>query len=59
MYDLLDIDLNNINNKNLQEVSVIHFVADILLAKFENDWTISFIPPDGEFDIIKYWMNCI
>lgn len=28
------------------------------MAKFENDRTISFIPPDGEFDLIKYRMNC-
>lgn len=28
------------------------------MAKFENDRTISFIPPDGEFDLIKYRMVC-
>ena len=28
------------------------------MAKFENDRTISFIPPDGEFDLINYRMNC-
>lgn len=28
------------------------------MAKFENDRTISFVPPDGEFDLIKYRMVC-
>src|SRR5690606_8993558 len=26
----------------------------VKLGKFDNDRTISFIPPDGEFDLMKY-----
>ena len=27
------------------------------LARFENDRTISFIPPDGEFELMSYRLN--
>ena len=29
----------------------------VRLARFENDRTISFIPPDGEFDLMTYRLN--
>ena len=29
----------------------------VRLARFENDRTISFIPPDGEFDLLTYRLN--
>ena len=28
-----------------------------ILARFENDRTISFIPPDGEFELMSYRLN--
>jgi hypothetical protein len=37
----------------------------VRLARFENDRTISFIPPDGSFDLMTYrlstqvFLNCI
>ena len=32
-------------------------VQCVRLARFENDRTISFIPPDGEFDLMTYRLN--
>lgn len=29
----------------------------VRLARFENDRTISFIPPDGEFELMSYRLN--
>ncbi|RYE83342.1 MAG: hypothetical protein EOO65_04105 [Methanosarcinales archaeon] len=42
---------------------VAHLVQDIKfhqcvrLARFESDRTISFIPPDGEFELMSYRLN--
>ena len=35
----------------------IKFHQCVRLARFENDRTISFIPPDGEFDLLTYRLN--
>lgn len=35
----------------------IKFHQCVRLAKFENDRTISFIPPDGEFELMSYRLN--
>lgn len=35
----------------------IKFHQCVRLARFENDRTISFIPPDGEFDLMTYRLN--
>ena len=36
------------------ELEDIKFHQCVRLARFENDRTISFIPPDGEFDLMNY-----
>ena len=36
------------------ELEDIKFHQCVRLARFENDRTISFIPPDGEFDLMTY-----
>jgi hypothetical protein len=36
------------------ELEDIKFHQCVRLARFENDRTISFIPPDGEFDLMSY-----
>ena len=36
------------------EMEDIKFHQCVRLARFENDRTISFIPPDGEFELVKY-----
>ena len=39
---------------NLEDIK---FHQCVRLARFENDRTISFIPPDGEFDLMTYRLN--
>lgn len=53
-------EMNNNSQSNWKTVDIqdIKFHQCVRLAKFENDRTISFIPPDGEFDLIKYRMVC-
>lgn len=29
----------------------------VRLSRFENDRTISFVPPDGEFELMSYRLN--
>jgi AP-1 complex subunit mu len=39
------------------EMEDIKFHQCVRLARFENDRTISFIPPDGEFDLMSYRLS--
>jgi len=39
------------------ELEDIKFHQCVRLARFENDRTISFIPPDGEFDLLSYRLS--
>lgn len=39
------------------EMEDIKFHQCVRLARFENDRTISFIPPDGEFDLMTYRLD--
>jgi len=39
------------------EMEDIKFHQCVRLARFENDRTISFIPPDGEFELMNYRLN--
>lgn len=49
---------NNLNSKTkLVELEDIKFHQCVRLSKFENDRTISFIPPDGIFDLMTYRLN--
>jgi AP-1 complex subunit mu len=44
----------NMRGKSTIEMDDIKFHQCVRLARFENDRTISFIPPDGEFDLLTY-----
>ncbi|CRG97503.1 AP-1 complex subunit mu-1, putative [Plasmodium gallinaceum] len=49
---------NNINSKaKLVELEDIKFHQCVRLSKFENDRTISFIPPDGIFNLMTYRLS--
>jgi AP-1 complex subunit mu len=49
---------NQANNKAKSvELEDMKFHQCVRLARFENDRTISFIPPDGEFDLMTYRLN--
>jgi len=39
------------------ELEDVKFHQCVRLSRFENDRTISFIPPDGEFDLMSYRLN--
>jgi hypothetical protein len=39
------------------EIEDIKFHQCVRLTRFENDRTISFIPPDGEFELMSYRLN--
>lgn len=43
-------------NKSV-DMEDIRFHQCVRLSRFENDRTISFIPPDGEFDLMTYRLN--
>ena len=53
-----DINKASSTSKKTVDIQDIKFHQCVRLGKFENDRSISFIPPDGEFDLIKYRMNC-
>lgn len=53
-----DINQTASNSKKTVDIQDIKFHQCVRLAKFENDRNISFIPPDGEFDLINYRMEC-
>lgn len=46
-----------INREKSVELEDIKFHQCVRLSKFENDRTISFIPPDGEFELMSYRLN--
>ena len=48
----------SLKKKKSVDIQDIKFHQCVRLAKFENDRTISFVPPDGEFDLITYRMQC-
>ena len=43
-------------NKSV-ELEDVKFHQCVRLSRFENDRTISFIPPDGEFELMSYRLN--
>ena len=50
-------ELEGKNNKSTIDLSDVKFHQCVRLARFENERTISFIPPDGEFELITYRMD--
>lgn len=48
---------NQTRSNKAVELEDIKFHQCVRLARFENDRTISFIPPDGEFDLMTYRLN--
>jgi AP-1 complex subunit mu len=47
----------NVTKGKAVEMEDIKFHQCVRLARFENDRTISFIPPDGEFELMSYRLN--
>lgn len=58
---LFDVNQNTgtaAGGKRTVDIQDIKFHQCVRLARFENDGSISFVPPDGEFDLINYRMEC-
>lgn len=56
--DRVLFDANRRNTKGRTvDMEDIRFHQCVRLAKFDNDRTISFIPPDGEFELMSYRLN--
>ena len=57
--DKLMFEMTGRNYSRGKAVSMedVKFHQCVRLARFENDRTISFIPPDGEFDLLTYRLN--
>lgn len=45
------------SNRKTIEMEDVNFHQCVRLSRFENDRTISFIPPDGEFELMSYRLN--
>ena len=45
------------NKSKAVEMEDVRFHQCVRLSRFENDRTISFIPPDGEFELMSYRLN--
>ena len=45
------------NRSKAVELEDVKFHQCVRLSRFENDRTISFIPPDGEFELMSYRLN--
>lgn len=54
MFEATGRSTNRIKAVELEDVK---FHQCVRLARFENDRTISFIPPDGEFELMSYRLN--
>jgi hypothetical protein len=39
------------------ELEDVKFHQCVRLSRFDNDRTISFVPPDGEFELMSYRLN--
>lgn len=54
MFEATGRSNNRIKSVELEDIK---FHQCVRLARFENDRTISFIPPDGEFELMSYRLN--
>ncbi|CBZ51127.1 hypothetical protein NCLIV_042020 [Neospora caninum Liverpool] len=54
---LLETSGRSVSKGKAIEMEDIKFHQCVRLARFENDRTISFIPPDGEFELMSYRLN--
>jgi AP-1 complex subunit mu len=51
---MFEVTGRNVSKGKAIEMEDIKFHQCVRLARFENDRTISFIPPDGEFELMSY-----
>ena len=56
MFINIDCDITGSKSKAV-ELEDVKFHQCVRLSRFENDRTISFIPPDGEFELMSYRLS--
>lgn len=54
---LFFLSLSTGSKSKAVELEDVKFHQCVRLSRFENDRTISFIPPDGEFELMSYRLN--
>lgn len=54
----LNIEHNEKGSNRTVDIQDLKFHQCVRLGRFENEGEISFVPPDGEFDLINYRMEC-
>ena len=57
MSDLFNSHSSQGTRSRAVELEDVKFHQCVRLSRFENDRTISFIPPDGEFELMSYRLN--
>ncbi|XP_072255699.1 AP-1 complex subunit mu-2 [Pyxicephalus adspersus] len=55
--DRILFELTGRNKNKTVELEDVKFHQCVRLSRFENDRTISFIPPDGDFELMSYRLN--
>ncbi|XP_075715101.1 AP-1 complex subunit mu-2 isoform X2 [Rhinoderma darwinii] len=55
--DRVLFELTGRNKNKTVELEDVKFHQCVRLSRFENDRTISFIPPDGDFELMSYRLN--
>ncbi|XP_018417893.1 PREDICTED: AP-1 complex subunit mu-2 isoform X1 [Nanorana parkeri] len=55
--DRVLFELSGRNKNKTVELEDVKFHQCVRLSRFENDRTISFIPPDGDFELMAYRLN--
>ena len=56
-YDLIFTEPFEGGKSKSVELEDTKFHQCVRLSRFENDRTISFVPPDGEFELMSYRLN--
>jgi AP-1 complex subunit mu len=54
---LYDIQGRTNNKRKTIDINDLKFHSCVRLSKFENERAISFIPPDGEFELLSYRLD--
>ena len=54
--DKILFESTGVKNRGV-ELEDVRFHQCVRLSRFENDRTISFVPPDGEFELMSYRLN--
>jgi hypothetical protein len=57
VFNLYDISFFEGGKSKSVELEDVKFHQCVRLSRFENDRTISFVPPDGEFELMSYRLN--